>query len=133
VPGVNVLDSPWKDEDRGWFERNQKRSHRLRMPLPGEGDEEAAKTPAEHALILLVRQVEPGKRIRAAVSISANLLPVPDDEAAAHALFEVAMQREAVPSDRQALRALIQTARLLPRPAPRCSQPAGATGDHDND
>ena len=82
------------------------RSHRVRMPFPGECDAEAAETPAGHALIVLVRQVEPGSRIRPAVYLSVDLLPVPDDEAAAHALFEVAMQREAVPPDRQALCAL---------------------------
>jgi hypothetical protein len=108
LPGVNLLDSPWKDDDRDWFEQNQERSHRLRMPFPGELDGLAAKTPAGHALILLVRQVEPGRRIRAAVSLSANLLPLPDDEAIAHALFEVAIRRGAVPPDRQALIALIE-------------------------
>ena len=76
------------------------------MPFPGEYDAEAAKTPAGHVLIVLVRQVEPGSRIRPRVYLSADLLPVPDDEAAAHALFEVAMRREAMPPDRQALCAL---------------------------
>jgi hypothetical protein len=36
------------------------------------------------------------------------VLPLFDDEAAAHARFEVAMRREAVPPDRQALCALIE-------------------------
>ena len=44
---------------------------------------------------MLVQQVEPGRRLRAAVFLDANVLPLPDDEAAVHALFEVAMQREA--------------------------------------
>jgi hypothetical protein len=33
---------------------------------------------------------------------------VSDDKAAAHALFEVAMQREAIPPDREALCSLIK-------------------------
>ena len=81
--------------------------HRVRAPFPGECDAEAANIPAGHALIVLVRQVEPGSRIRAAVNCSVDLLPLSDDdEAAAHALFEVAVQREAVAPDRQALCAL---------------------------
>ena len=39
----------------------------VRMPFPGEYDEEAADAPPGHVLIVLVRQVEPGSRIRAAV------------------------------------------------------------------
>ena len=78
------------------------------MPFPGEYDAEALDAPPGHVLIVLVRQVEPGSRIRPRFYLSNDLLPVPDDEAAAHALFEVAMQREAVPPDRQALCALIE-------------------------
>jgi hypothetical protein len=78
----------------------------MRLPFPGEVDKEVAKTPVGHVLIVLVRQVEPGSRIRAAVRC--NVLPLLDDEAAAHALFEVATRREAVPPDRQALCALIE-------------------------
>jgi len=105
---VSLLDHPWKSDDRDWFERNRERSHRARMPFPGEADKEAAKTPAGHALIVLVRQVEPGTRLRAAVFVDANFLPLPDDEAVVHALFEVAVRREAVPRDRRALCALIE-------------------------
>jgi hypothetical protein len=105
-PRVNLLDSRWKADDRDWFARNPGRSHRARLPFPGEVDEQAAETPAGDALIMLVRQVEPGRRLRAAVFLDANLLPLPDDEAAVHALFEVAVGREAVPPDRQALCAL---------------------------
>ena len=103
---VSLLDHPWKSDDRSWFEQNQERAHRARMPFPGEVDEEAANTPAGQALIMLVRQVEPGFRVRAAVFLDANFLPLPDDEAVVHALFEVGMGREAVPRDRQALRTL---------------------------
>jgi len=57
---------------------------------------------------MLIRQVEPGSRLRAVVDLSANFLPVPDDEATIHALFEVGMGREAVPHNREALRALAE-------------------------
>jgi len=105
---VNLLDSPWKADDSGWFAQNQDRAHRVRMPFPGEGDKEVAETPAGHALIILVRQVKPGTRIRAAVTLDVGFLPLPDDEATVHALFEVAMEHEAVPPDRQALCALAE-------------------------
>jgi hypothetical protein len=78
------------------------------MPFPGEVDEEAANTPAGQALIMLVRQVEPGSRVRAAVFLDANFLPLPDDEAVVHALFEAAMGREAVPPDGKTLCTLIK-------------------------
>jgi hypothetical protein len=116
LPGVNFTDSLWKDDDRAWFQRNQSRAHRMRPPFPGEVDEEAAKTPPGHALIMLVRQIEPGARQRVPFYLDTALLPLPDDdllswcedEAVAHALFEVAVEREAVPPDQHALDALIQ-------------------------
>jgi hypothetical protein len=110
---VSVLDSPWKDDDREWFEQNRERSHRARMPFPDEADEEAAKAPAGHTLILLVRQVEPGTRLKAGFFINAVLLPVPDDEAVAHALFEIATGREAAPNC-EALRALVEKYTVAP-------------------
>jgi hypothetical protein len=110
--GVTLLDHPWKNDDRDWFERNPTRSHRMRLPFPGEADEEVAKTPAGYALIVVVRQVEPGSRV--SVAFYADLLPVPDpersskDEAAAHALFEIAIGSEARPSNPQAFDALVK-------------------------
>ena len=108
APHVTARDYPWKSDDRDWFERHQGRSHRARMPFPSELDEEVAKTPAGHALIMLVRQVEPGSRIRPRYYLGNDLLPVPDGEATAHALFEVAIGREPVPPDGAAFRALIE-------------------------
>jgi hypothetical protein len=121
VPEISLRDHPWKTDDRAWFEQNRARSHRARLPFPGELssklDEtaklQAARPPildknAEIQVLMLVRQVEPGGRLRAAITISADLLPLPDDEAVAHALFEVAMEREAMPPDRAALCALAE-------------------------
>jgi hypothetical protein len=98
---------PWTSDDRQWFERNPQRSHRARPPFPGECDEEVAKTPASHALIMLLRQVEPGRRLRVAVPLGADLVPLLDDEAGVHGLFELAMGNEPMPPDRQALHVLI--------------------------
>ena len=100
MSGVSVLEHPWKNDDRGWFEQNPEPAHRLRMPFPGEADEEAAEVPPGHALIVLLRQVEPGTRLKAGFYLNAGLLPVPDVEAIAHALFEVAARR--VPPDGKA-------------------------------
>ena len=65
-------------------------------------------------MLMLVQQVEPGRRLRAAVFLDANLLPLPDDESAVHALFEVAMGCEALPGDRQALSTLIKKYTMEP-------------------
>jgi hypothetical protein len=105
---VSLLDHPWKTDDRIWFEQNPTRTHRMRMAFPGEVDEEVARTPAGHAPITLVRQVEPGSRLRTGVYLSVDLLPVPDSEAVAHALFEVAAGREAIPSSGGALLVLAE-------------------------
>jgi hypothetical protein len=110
--GVTVLDYPWKDDDREWFEQNRQRSHRVRLPFPDEADEEVAKTPAGHALIMAVRQVEPGIRIRAGFYLNAELLPAPDDEATAHALFEIAEGREPIPPNGAARAALLEKYRV---------------------
>jgi hypothetical protein len=116
--GINIPikselgERPWKDADRIWFARNPKRAHHARVPFPGEFDEEAAEIPAEYALIVLVRQVEPGSRIRTVFYPHNDLLPLPDDEAAAHAMFEIAAKREPRPLDRQALYNLIEKYRV---------------------
>ena len=106
-PEAHLLDSVWKDDDRTWFAQNPTRSHRVRMPFPGEADAHAAQAPAAHALVVLVRQVEPGARLRRGFYVPTGLLPVPDDEAVAHVLFEIATGHEPVPSTGAALAALI--------------------------
>jgi len=96
--GVSLLDYPWKSDDRDWFERNPSRSHRARVSFLGEVDEEVIKTPVGYALIVLVRLV----------NCNVDLLPLPDNEAVAHAMFDLAVRREAVPPDGEVLRALIK-------------------------
>jgi len=102
---VYLRDYPWKSDDRDWFKRNPERTHRVRSPFPNEVEIE---TPTGYVALILVRQVEPGSRLRAAVDLNANLLPLPDDEAIAHALFETAVRREFVPPDSKALLALAE-------------------------
>jgi hypothetical protein len=103
---VVLTDPPWKDADRKWFEQNPTRAHRVRPPFVGEADGAAANTPAGTALLMIVRQVKPGLRFRAGVSIDSELLPIPDDESLLHGLLEAAAGREDMPSDRSALYAL---------------------------
>jgi hypothetical protein len=102
-----LVDTPWKADDRTWFEQNPKRSHRMRAPFPGELD--GAKIPTDRKVIVLLRQVEPGQRLKVAFAPDVVLLPgSPNDEAFTHALFEVAMGREAMPRDWRTLNALIE-------------------------
>jgi hypothetical protein len=97
-----LAERPWKDDDRIWFERNPKRAHRARLPFPGEADQEVAEVPAGWALVLLLRQVEPGTRLKAGFYLLADALPVPDDEALIHAMFEIAVGHEPMPRNPQA-------------------------------
>jgi hypothetical protein len=105
---VSVLETPWKTDDRLWFEQNPDRSHRARPVFPGEADEQAAKTPPGTVLLTLVRQVEPGKRVRASFYLNAALWPVPDDDAIAHALFDIATRQQAQPQNAAERAALVE-------------------------
>jgi hypothetical protein len=115
TPQLNLDDSPWKQDDADWFERNPKRSHRVRMPFPGEYDTEARDAPPGDALIVLVRQLKPGCRVRPGVYLNSDLLPVPDDEAVIHGLFEAAMRREPMPFDREGLARLSRKYAMEPK------------------
>lgn len=89
---INILSSPWKTADAGWFEANPDRSHRLRPMFPGEADTlppdlRSTKLPPRHELQVIVRQIEPGKRIRMPFGRNVDT-PIPDVEAVLHALFD---------------------------------------------
>jgi len=108
-PRISVLDHPWKKADREWFEQHPARSHRARFPFDGEVESERSDpTPEGHRLLVLLRQVEPGKRIQSGFFISDELLPVPDVESVAHALFDIATRREPVPRNGEEMCALIE-------------------------
>ena len=89
---IFVADQPWKADDAAWFKNNPDRSHRLRPMLEGEAatlPPEVTKTkiPANHRLEILVRQVEPGARIRTVFCRNTEF-PLPDREDIMHALFD---------------------------------------------
>jgi hypothetical protein len=105
---ISVLDHPWKKDDREWFEQHPARAHRARFPFDGEVEAEKLVAPQGHQLLVLLRQVEPGKRIKSGFFISDELLPVPDVEAVAHVLFDIATRRQPVPRNGKALCALIE-------------------------
>jgi hypothetical protein len=77
-----LTDSPWKTDDAQWFAKNPKRSHRVRPIFPGEPFPGSHQ---DHELQVLVRQVEPGKRIKL---VTVNGAFTPDNEAIIHALFD---------------------------------------------
>jgi hypothetical protein len=89
---VNVLPSLWKSDDAAWFAENRDRSHRLRPAFPGEAetlpsDYSDTVLPPRHEFQMLVRQVEPGQRIRTAFARNLDT-PIPDIEPVIHALFD---------------------------------------------
>ena len=105
---INVLDRPWKQDDRAWFEQHPERSHRARFPFDGEVGPEELVAPEGHRLLLLLRQVEPGKRIKTGFFISNELPPVPDVEVVAHGLFDIATRRVPVPRNGEEMCTLIE-------------------------
>ena len=105
---ISVLDSAWKTDDRLWFEQHPERSHRARLAFSGEADEVVVKVPPGHVLLMLVRQAEPGKRVRTGFFLNTDLWPVPDDDAIAHALFDVATRLQAVPQGSAERAALVE-------------------------
>jgi hypothetical protein len=115
VSKVNFSTTPWIADDDDWFAKNPSRSHRARTPLPGEADKETAEAPPGTALVILVRQIKLGTRLRVGHILGTNFLPVPDDEATIHALFEMAMGRETVPHDDESLRVLIEKYKMESR------------------
>ena len=97
---VSVRNSAWKADDAAWFRAHPDRAHRLRPLVEGERDSfpnglRAVATPG-HELQVVVRQVEPGRRIR--VPFARNLeTPIPDAEPIIHALFDAVSKRRAAP------------------------------------
>ena len=96
---VNVLETAWKTDDRLWFEQHPERSHRARLAFSGEADGQATKAPTGTVLVMLLRQVAPGKRVRAGFYINAELWPAPEIEAVAHLLFDIATGQRTQPRD----------------------------------
>ena len=91
----SLRERPWKADDRQWFLAHPSRAHRVRQTLPGE----TAPTAQGHVLPLpeqccvIVRQIEPGSRLRLPVATSKPEL-FPDDEAFLHAYFDRLVARK---------------------------------------
>lgn len=97
--GICLGEHPWKADDAAWFKSHPERSHRMRPLLEGEAAAAGVPIPkgaipANHRVEILVRQVEPGKRIR--TSFCRNIaIDIPDQEEIIHAIFDaVASARE---------------------------------------
>jgi hypothetical protein len=91
---AGLADTPWKAADAEWFEQHPDRSHRMRLAMDGEAEalgfglNESA--PDGCRPIVLVRQIEPGKRMRFGLFMPAALMPIPESEALAHAFCDIA-------------------------------------------
>jgi sRNA-binding protein len=88
---ISVMDHPWKDADARWFELHPRRSHRARAAHPGEriAAKDDYELPPDHEVLMLIRQVEPGKRMKLAYAMPTKLLPMPDEEELIHAMFDL--------------------------------------------
>lgn len=90
--GVFLGEHAWKTEDAAWFKDHPDRSHRLRPARKDEFDTPFGGVPKEemapnHEVHVLIRQVEPGKRIRRAFALNMQVT-VPDQEEIIHAIFD---------------------------------------------
>jgi len=93
LKGVFLGEHSWKANDAAWFRNHPERSHRLRPLLEGEAEAmpmgiPADQLPPNHRIEMLVRQVEPGKRIRKAFYRNTEI-DVPDQEEIIHAIFDI--------------------------------------------
>jgi hypothetical protein len=93
LKGVFLGEHPWKANDAAWFKNYPGRSHRLRPLLEGEAEAMPMGVPTDqlppnHRIEMLVRQVEPGKRIRKAFCRNTEI-DVPDREEIIHAIFDI--------------------------------------------
>jgi hypothetical protein len=113
--GQHILFAPPEPPDDDWFTENPTRSHRIRAPFTDEIPAEAPDAPGEFAAVVLVRQTEPGIQLRAPLLLAVDILPVPDNEAIIHALFEVAAGTEPLPPSGAAFGALVNKYRATER------------------
>ena len=87
---INTSDSDWKAEDAAWFSSNPTRSHRMRPTNSDEIEQSPLKgetLPPGHRFETVIRQVQPGMRIRKIYARNIAL-DVPDIEPLLHALFD---------------------------------------------
>jgi hypothetical protein len=87
---TSLPDTPWAADDHDWFARNPTRAHRVRPAFPREAQESAwpTETPDGYALLIAVRQIEPGERLRASFFRSLAAPDLSHLESFCHALFD---------------------------------------------
>ena len=96
----NGLPSPWKKDDAAWFEAHPHRAHRVRDRFPYERFKgEPSDLPNAAISKIIVRQIRPGLRVRAAfivkecdpdaIAVLREMIEMAElRESVAHALFE---------------------------------------------
>lgn len=98
--GLYAHETPWKAADARWFVQNPKRTHRIRLALPGEAEAfdpnlQTLQRQRGGAIYVVARQLAPGTRQR---MMSWWSRPLPDDgEPFAHALFNVLIETQPLP------------------------------------
>lgn len=91
---LTLVATSWKRLDRAWFRAHPDRSHRLRPMFPEEaptvlrGSALTECLPPHHAWWVVVRQIEPGQRVKLAFARHLDC-SIPDVEAVVHALFDL--------------------------------------------
>jgi hypothetical protein len=93
MPPNDLLDRISAD-DLAWFDRHANRSHRWRLPIDGE----AGTFGLESCHSIVVRQIQPGLRMRAPVRLVGGPLELLDVEPIAHALFDLVRSGSAAAS-----------------------------------
>ena len=87
---------PWKEDDAVGFKANPTRSHRARLALPGEApeDEVGGAPESGFALVVLLRQVRPGQRLKITCWKAHDRWSLDAlGEAEVHAWFDAVMQK----------------------------------------
>ncbi|MEG3176155.1 hypothetical protein U1872_07945 [Sphingomonas sp. RB3P16] len=92
---MNTSTTEWKTDDANWFAANPSRTHRLRPMIGGEKESFGAvgnqQVPLFHQLQVLVRQVEPGARVRLPFGRDLRT-QIPDDDNILYAMFDAFSQ-----------------------------------------
>ena len=88
---IETAETPWGTEDRAWFAAHPDRSHRIREVLPGEFPD-LGTPPSALPVYVVVRQVQPGFRVRWPVGWTTRLDDPP--EAWCHALYDLCDRHE---------------------------------------
>lgn len=92
---ISFAPTPWKEDDAAWFAAHPDRSHRMRPMFAGEFakiEEELQNPPGHHEFQTLIRQLEPGKRIRTPFCRDTRT-EIPDLEPILHAMYDLVSKK----------------------------------------